>query len=86
MNIAQGLLLVCLGAGLIFLAKADRNGAPKAFIQKSQLLEAFYPALCLSLIVIGLALMFFGGCPSSDNLRLVRRFAKGGSGSSGVRV
>lgn len=25
-------------------------------------------------------------CPSSDNLRLIRRFAKGGSGSSGVRV
>jgi 3-keto-5-aminohexanoate cleavage enzyme len=25
-------------------------------------------------------------CPSSDDLRLVRRFAKGGSGSSGVRV
>jgi hypothetical protein len=27
-----------------------------------------------------------GDCPSSDDLRLVRRFAKGGSGSSGVRV
>jgi hypothetical protein len=27
-----------------------------------------------------------GNCPSSDDLRLVRRFAKGGSGSSGVRV
>jgi tetratricopeptide (TPR) repeat protein len=26
------------------------------------------------------------GCPSSGNLRLIRRFAKGGSGSSGVRV
>jgi hypothetical protein len=26
------------------------------------------------------------GCPSSDNLRLIRLFAKGGSGSSGVRV
>ena len=25
-------------------------------------------------------------CASSDDLRLVRRFAKGGSGSSGVRV
>jgi hypothetical protein len=25
-------------------------------------------------------------CPSSDNLRLIRLFAKGGSGSSGVRV
>ena len=25
-------------------------------------------------------------CPSSGNLRLIRRFAKGGSGSSGVRV
>ena len=25
-------------------------------------------------------------CPSSDNLRLIRRFEKGGSGSSGVRV
>jgi hypothetical protein len=24
------------------------------------------------------------GCPSSGNLRLVRRFAKGGSGSSGL--
>jgi hypothetical protein len=27
-----------------------------------------------------------GECPSSDNLRLIRLFAKGGSGSSGVRV
>jgi hypothetical protein len=26
------------------------------------------------------------GCPSSDNLRLIRHFEKGGSGSSGVRV
>jgi hypothetical protein len=26
------------------------------------------------------------GCPSSDNLRLIRQFEKGGSGSSGVRV
>ena len=26
------------------------------------------------------------GCPSSDNLRLIRRFEKGGCGSSGVRV
>jgi hypothetical protein len=25
-------------------------------------------------------------CPSSDDLRLIRRLAKGGSGSSGVRV
>ena len=25
-------------------------------------------------------------CPSSDNLRLIRHFEKGGSGSSGVRV
>jgi hypothetical protein len=25
-------------------------------------------------------------CPSSDNLRLIRLFAKGGSGSSGFRV
>jgi ABC-type amino acid transport substrate-binding protein len=25
-------------------------------------------------------------CPSSDNLRPIRRFEKGGSGSSGVRV
>ncbi|KQW18846.1 hypothetical protein ASC80_15165 [Afipia sp. Root123D2] len=25
-------------------------------------------------------------CPSSDNLRLIRYFEKGGSGSSGVRV
>jgi hypothetical protein len=25
-------------------------------------------------------------CPSSDNLRLIRLFEKGGSGSSGVRV
>jgi 3-keto-5-aminohexanoate cleavage enzyme len=26
------------------------------------------------------------GCPSSDDLRLIRHFEKGGSGSSGVRV
>ena len=26
------------------------------------------------------------GCPSSDNLRLIRQFEKGGSGSLGVRV
>jgi hypothetical protein len=25
-------------------------------------------------------------CPSSDDLRLIRQFVKGGSGSSGVRV
>lgn len=25
-------------------------------------------------------------CPSSDSLRLIRQFEKGGSGSSGVRV
>jgi hypothetical protein len=25
-------------------------------------------------------------CPSSDDLRLIRHFEKGGSGSSGVRV
>ncbi|MEJ0050169.1 MAG: DUF3060 domain-containing protein [Methylovirgula sp.] len=28
----------------------------------------------------------FGDCPSSDNLRLIRRFEKRGAGSSGVRV
>ncbi len=27
-----------------------------------------------------------GVCPSSDNLRLIRRFEKRGAGSSGVRV
>jgi hypothetical protein len=27
-----------------------------------------------------------GDCPSSDDLRLIRHFEKGGSGSSGVRV
>jgi glutathione S-transferase len=27
-----------------------------------------------------------GECPSSGNLRLIRHFEKGGSGSSGVRV
>jgi hypothetical protein len=29
---------------------------------------------------------FVADCPSSDNLRLIRLFAKGGSGSSRVRV
>jgi hypothetical protein len=29
---------------------------------------------------------FANKCPSSGNLRLVRHFEKGGSGSSGVRV
>jgi hypothetical protein len=31
-------------------------------------------------------LVKYTGCPSSDNLRLIRHFEKGGSGSSGVRV
>jgi hypothetical protein len=35
---------------------------------------------------IALELMLYEHCPSSDNLRLIRHFEKGGSGSSGVRV
>ena len=47
-----------------------------------------YPSLALfSVPVIVLEpIKPIAACPSSDDLRLVRRFAKGGSGSSGVRV
>jgi len=36
--------------------------------------------------VLAVVRSFVPNCPSSDNLRLIRLFAKGGSGSSGVRV
>jgi DNA-binding protein HU-beta len=37
-------------------------------------------------VIPGFAKISVVNCPSSDNLRLIRLSAKGGSGSSGVRV
>ena len=49
--------------------------------------EKFQPAgFKMSLALKDIRLALAAACPSSDNLRLIRLFAKGGSGSSGVRV
>jgi hypothetical protein len=51
-------------------------------------LKADLPRLLRRAAMLNRAILsaLISSCPSSDNLRLIRRFAKGGSGSSGVRV
>jgi len=38
----------------------------------------------ITILIPVVTLVSSSGCPSSDDLRLVRRFVKGGSGSSGL--
>jgi hypothetical protein len=76
-------VLYLVTIGLLFIAvllqgALDQNDAIRVWIERCYLFFGVFS------FVLSFALPI--GCPSSDNLRLIRLFAKGGSGSSGVRV
>jgi hypothetical protein len=62
----------------------DWNDAGEELMEKSEARLAELDAIIEASGFDGAELV--SECPSSDNLRLIRRFEKGGSGSSGVRV
>lgn len=64
--------------GYSYMLRGNLAGARRKF-EKAYSLDPGNPVIANNLELLD-------GCPSSDNLRLIRLFAKRGSGSSGVGV
>jgi predicted acylesterase/phospholipase RssA len=77
--------------GSQFIALALSGGGSRAIAFHLGCLRALHDRGVLDKVrvissVSGGSVIAAAYCPSSDNLRPIRRFAKGDSGSSGVRV
>jgi hypothetical protein len=77
---------VCDGCTLdAFSLGQDCLGPAEVDVGRGQIVDALMIADVVVVFDEGVNLPFEIACPSSDDLRLVRRFEKGGSGSSGLK-
>jgi hypothetical protein len=76
------------GTGLtgLLAALATTNSLPIRSLRLEGVTRGANPQAVYDLTLGNARISDYEDCPSSDNLRLIRLFAKGGSGSSGVRV
>jgi hypothetical protein len=89
-------LLKTLKLGVFVFSPVVLGGPGRPPGSRNRLAEIFLADLCSDWRKYGAAVVakvrkehpavYLRTCPSSDNLRLIRLFEKGGSGSSGVRV